>query len=207
MPVITPHLKVMECSDTGTSIVLRHRTLPAVLSGLFCVGFIAFGGYVVWNLRDMLTSGGGSWLPPFDRLPQGAKQMIIFTCIGLSLLICLVPVVHGLRVLLWGDSWEVDLQQRALTHSGKHIRALDELSGLVIEGDFQDDIPTLTLYFTARDGKKIRAVSGALNETQFQSFIEAARLIEKRTNIGWRKTGIAPVGFGWNFPDWWNALG
>jgi hypothetical protein len=152
-----------------------------------------------------IIAGHGSWLPPLDRLPEETKMLIIIACLGVSLLICLIPLWQGMRVLLWGERWEIDVMRHFIFHNGREVGMLQDVMEIGIEGDFRTEIPDVTLFLLTREGKKMKLAIAGLRETTFLEFMEAVRLISRRTRIPYHKKLIPDTGRAWKAPAWWEA--
>lgn len=70
-------MQAIEGTDTATGVRVRHRALPARLQAVFFSGALAFATFVLANV-DLSNA---SWLP-FDRLPDPAKQALLYRIIG-----------------------------------------------------------------------------------------------------------------------------
>lgn len=101
------HIQAIEVAQIEASILLQSRTLPATLKVCYFLAFIVFGGYCLWDLWPHMQGSKGSWLP-FDALSNAIKSFIIYTCIGITFLICLVALVREMKILLLGKNWELD---------------------------------------------------------------------------------------------------
>lgn len=176
-------MKVMDVTETESGIILRYRALPALLKALFYAGCLGFGAYVVFQVWPEISAGHGSWLPPFDQLPAWAKQAIIFMCLGISLLICFIPLYKSTRVFLCGECWHFDTLRHLVIRDEKEIAALSEVMEIVVEGDFRGDSATVTLYLLMKNGTKIRIIDAMMVEQQFRHFMDAGERIAKKTKL------------------------
>lgn len=190
-------MKVMNVTETESGVTLRYRALPAALRALFFAGFIGFGTFCVVQVWPDIRGGKGSWLPPLDRLPEPVKQGIIFASIGIALLICLIPLFQSVRILLWGERWEIDVLRNLIIRDGEEVGALNDIVQIMLEGDFRDEASMMELYLLKANGKKVKIIQAMMYEEQVRRFDAAAQLLAKRTKLSYRKSSLGtPEG-------WW----
>ena len=65
-------MQVISVIDTDTGVKVSHRAFPAGVQMLFFSALVAFMGFVLVNV-DLAN---GTWLPPFDRLPQSRQNSL-----------------------------------------------------------------------------------------------------------------------------------
>jgi hypothetical protein len=200
-------MRVIVVDETDSGVTITNRTLPQLLWGAFSVAATAFFAFVLYDTLPSLLAGGGSWLPPLDRLPDIWKTAIIFACLAAGMAVVLTPLVTSFRTLRYGRVWRFDTRRLAITRNGLPVGRFNEAQAILVEGDLRGDEPsTVELALLKRNGKRMKIAGGTLDEAQLRQFLEAAQSISRRTKIPYRKVGITPRNPRWRPPAWWEAL-
>lgn len=179
-------MQVISVTDTDAGVRVSHRAFPAGVHVLFFSALLAFMGFVLVNV-DLAN---GTWLPPFDRLPESAKFAVQFVCIGAGLALLIWPVLRGLKILLWGEVWEFETVRQLITRDGEVVLPFGEIRTLRIEADTRDEPSTITLSIATRAGRTIEIAQGNLHGKQLERFLDVARRVQARVRIPYEKVGI-----------------
>ena len=197
---------VITLTETESGIHLRHRSGPAALQALFLSAFTIFTIVAAVNVWPQFRNGGGSWLPPFDRLPESGKMAVLALCFAAGCAICLFGLVRACHTLATGRVWHFDVRQRTVSRNGKPIAGFSEVREILIEGDFRGETDSLALIAVTAAGKRIEVASSTGGKDQFESFVDAGRRIFERTSLPYRTLAL-PAYEPWvKLPVWWKSV-
>ncbi|HEU5046597.1 MAG TPA: hypothetical protein VFT64_02010 [Rickettsiales bacterium] len=204
-------MRALDIKETQSGIILHPRVLPAALKVLYFLSLSVFVVYCVLKigpqiLHDKESYSHGHWLLPVYDTSEYVTAAI---CIVIGLAICVISSFRGILVLLLGENWEINTSRHIVFKNGKEICNFSDIAELVIEGNFWGERPPkfITLYFLTKDNRKLHIVEGLQNEAQLQCFLEAGKVILRRTRIPYRKIVNASLGLKPTVPTWWeNAL-
>ncbi len=144
-------MQAITIDETPSGVTITNRSLPSVLQGVYSLAATIFFVFVLYKTLPDLLNGGGSWLPPLDRLPEEWKTTILAICLVAAFVIVLAPLAISLRTLFFAKVWRFDVLARIVTRNGEQVGMLDECQEVIVEGDFRGETDTIDLS-TAHEG-------------------------------------------------------
>ena len=192
-------MQAIDVTETVIGVQVTHRVLPQLLRVAFFSGALAFATFVLWNV-DLSQ---GSWLPPLDRMPDWAKQALIYLATGAGLAIIVYPIVRGAKVLIFGEVWEFDALRQRVTRNGEVVALATDIDHPRLTGDFRGDTSDITLHIVRRNGRKVEIAEGSLDQAEFERFLDLSRRIRARLKVPIEIASLPSSGSG--IPSWWNT--
>src|SRR5262245_53339441 len=198
-------MQAITVDESRAGVTIENRALPSLAQGAVSLVMCAFFVYMLHQALPGLLRGEGTWLPPFDRLPDEWKTTIIALCLVAAFVIALAPLALSLRTMFFAKVWNFDVLAKVVLRNGAPIARLEECREIVVEGDFRGETDSIDFQLHMKDGRKMLLARGTASEEQLRNFLEAAKAISKSAKIPYRKETLAGWFSNGQGPTWWTS--
>src|SRR5262245_11156306 len=118
-------MQAITVDESLAGVTIENRALPSLAQGAVSLLMCAFLVYMLHQALPGLLRGEGTWLQPFDRLPDEWKTTIIALCLVAAFVIALAPLALSMRTIFFAKVWDFNALEKIVTRNGAPVARLE----------------------------------------------------------------------------------